>query len=233
MPASPLIRVAVPAQAWVTFCRSMGHAFEQLAQDVEAASATTPDTDEPLEPVRSRWHAAVLRLTGIGTDVGLAAPEISRQINYDPANMYAVLEALERNGWVERVPGTSNPYRWRLVKKHRTNRVLQASRVIPVGCWTTYGDISIAVYDHVRGALGVGTLAAANAAFANPHRVLTNKGTISSSWRDSEGRGPDYCGHLLLSEGVRFDGDIADAVQRFGWQAIKEALDAEEDAGDS
>jgi alkylated DNA nucleotide flippase Atl1 len=88
-----------------------------------------------------------------------------------------------------------------------------ASRVRE-GEWTTYGDISIAVRGDTKAARGVGQAAAALDAFPNPERVLNDGGRINPKWRDSEGRGPEYCRQLLEDQGVRFDGDVADQRQR-------------------
>lgn len=45
-------------------------------------------------------------------------------------------------------------------------------------------------------------------------------GVIAPNWRDSDGRGPDYCRQLLEEQGVRFDGDHAATRQRVAWDEL-------------
>jgi alkylated DNA nucleotide flippase Atl1 len=114
--------------------------------------------------------------------------------------------------------------------KHRRNRILRLSRLVPEGRWTTYGDFSIAVYDNVRMAITVGQVAAKNPAFAHPHRVLWSGGLIKDVWSDGEGRGPEECERRLVAEGVDITNRHADPEKFMGWEDLQALLRAEEDA---
>lgn len=114
--------------------------------------------------------------------------------------------------------------------KHRRNRILRLSRLVPEGRWTTYGHFSIAVYDNVRMAITIGRVAAKNPAFAHPHRVLWSCGEIKDRWIDDEGRGPEECERRLRSEGVAVTDRHADPEKFVGWEGLKALLEAEEQA---
>lgn len=151
---------------------------------------------------------------------------MSRDADYDEANTYTVLNALEASGLLEVVPG-STPRRWRLALSHRRNKVLRASRVIESGEWTTYGDVAVAVTGHRNAARAVGRMAARHPAFANPHRVIKEGGVIPPGWQ-GYGGGPEECRRRLEAEAVRFVGEVADPSQRLTWEVIDQRLAAAE-----
>jgi alkylated DNA nucleotide flippase Atl1 len=91
--------------------------------------------------------------------------------------------------------------------------ILRASRVIPEGYWTAYGELG-------RAATGSGTahrlvarLAAHHPAFATPWRVIHADGSVPDGWR-GHGGGPEKCRELLEAEGVRFVNGRADPAQK-------------------
>jgi alkylated DNA nucleotide flippase Atl1 len=206
--------------------QAMGRAAAGMAALLEA------DVAEEAPAVKGAWQRKIARLPGLSLEQGMTAGKIAHGVGYDEANTYTVLNALEKSGLVELVPGSS-PKRWRLGVKHRRDRILRASRVIRAGEWTTYGDIAVAVADNVRLARTVGRVAAKNPAFANPHRVLKNGGVIPSDWRDDDGRGPEECERRLRHEEVPFTDDGHTAPSAYvGWSVIKDRLaeiDAEDD----
>jgi alkylated DNA nucleotide flippase Atl1 len=205
--------------------------FERLAEAASryATELRTMVPDEEPDPVSVRGpiQRRIVRLPELFTDGGMAASEVARSIDYDEANVYAVLSSLERGGSLEQVSG-ANPRRWRFAPRHRTDRVLRLSRLVPEGRWTTYGDFAIAVYGSPQMARAIGQAAARNLAFAKPHRVLNARGRIPPGWRDDEGRGPDRCAELLAQEHVRLDAyGKADPKRFVGWRELKRLLDDE------
>jgi alkylated DNA nucleotide flippase Atl1 len=171
----------------------------------------------------------ILELPGLGSESGTKTADIAGAIDYEVPNSHSTLQALERNGLVELVPGVS-PQTWRLAQRYRTNAPVfkrLASRVEKAE-WTTYGDISIAVRGDTKAARGVGRAAAALPDFPHPERVLLDGGVINPNWKDSEGRGPEYCRELLEEQGVRFDGNHADKGQRVAWDELRRRHDEAE-----
>lgn len=209
--------------------------IEQAMGRAAAGLAAMLDEDiaEEAPTVKGTWQRRIARLPGLSLEQGMSASEVAREVAYDEANTYTVLNALAKSELVEIVPGSA-PKRWRLAVKHRRDRILRASRVVHEGEWTTYGDIAIAVSDNVRLARTVGRVAAKNPAFGNPHRVLKSGGVIPPDWRDDDGRGPDECARRLRAEMVAFTDDgRAGPAARIGWEEIKgrlAAMDAEDDA---
>jgi hypothetical protein len=91
-----------------------------------------------------------------GSDAARAAPdhissgEIAGELDYDEANAYTVLDALQKAGHVERVEGFT-PRRYRMTVKHGRNRILRLSRLVPGGRWTTRPSVGIAPEDIKNG----------------------------------------------------------------------------------
>ena len=73
---------------------------------------------------------------------------------------------------------------------------------MPVGTWTTYGDVAALVGTH---AVPVGQHLATKAGVLGAHRVLTADGRISAGFRWPDGKGSDDARALLEAEGVPFD----------------------------
>jgi alkylated DNA nucleotide flippase Atl1 len=95
----------------------------------------------------------------------------------------------------------------------RRNTILRASRVIPEGFWTAYGEIGLAATGSRTAHRIVARLAAHDPAFATPWRVVHADGSIADGWR-GRGGGPEKCRELLESEGVRFVDGRADPAQK-------------------
>jgi alkylated DNA nucleotide flippase Atl1 len=178
--------------------------------------------------VKGRVQRRMFSLPEMFTDHGMSASDIAKELDYDEANVYTVLSSLEKASHIEKVTGVT-PRRYRMALRHRRDRILRLSRLVPPGRWTTYGDFSIAVYDNWRMAITIGQVAARNPAFANPHRVIWSGGVVKDTWHDDDGRGPDECRRRLREEGVKFIDDmVADPQQFIGWEELKELLDSEE-----
>jgi alkylated DNA nucleotide flippase Atl1 len=109
----------------------------------------------------------------------------------------------------------------------RRATILRASRVIPEGLWTAYGEIGLAATGSPTAHRIVARLAAHDPAFATPWRVVHADGTIPVGWR-GRGGGPEKCRELLESEGVRFVNGRADPAQKILAEEIELLL-----AGDS
>jgi alkylated DNA nucleotide flippase Atl1 len=91
--------------------------------------------------------------------------------------------------------------------------ILRASRVIPAGYWTAYGEIGAAATGGRRAHRLVARLAAHDSGFCTPWRVLHADGSIADGWR-GHGGGPERCRELLEDEGVRFINGRADPAQK-------------------
>jgi alkylated DNA nucleotide flippase Atl1 len=170
----------------------------------------------------SLLQRAVLMLPELFSTKGLTVSDVAERVQEDESRVHAVLDPLVQDGVIEPVP-YREPRRWRMSAKQRRDRVLLASQVINSGEWTSYGDIAMAVLSTAWGARGIGKIAT-DPAFANPHRVLDQKGNINPSWTDANGNGPSYCLERLEAEGVRFQDGRADQRQRVGPEELRQRL---------
>jgi alkylated DNA nucleotide flippase Atl1 len=210
--------------AIIRFTRTIGDAFLTLAADLETAASVpdTPSEEVALPTARGQRQQQILELPGLATEEGMKTADVASAIEYEVPNTYSTLQALERAGLVEMVPGVM-PQTWRLASRYRTNApafIRLASR-LREGEWTTYGDISIAVRGDTKAARGVGRAAATIRDFPHPERILMEGGFINPNWRDSAGRGPDHCRRLLEEDGVRFVEDHVDHSQRVTWDELR------------
>ncbi|MGE3449452.1 MAG: MGMT family protein [Microbacteriaceae bacterium] len=85
---------------------------------------------------------------------------------------------------------------------------------VPLGQWTTYGDLAAAI--GVPGAAqSVARVIATDPTIPNAHRVLRSTGQISPGWTAEEG-GPEVARQRLADEGVSFgDGEAAPPALRW------------------
>jgi alkylated DNA nucleotide flippase Atl1 len=209
--------------------KQMAAAYDEHSRTLLAALEGEVVPDE--FTVRGKVQKRVFGLPGMYTERGMSAGEIAGELEYDEANAYTVLDALSKAGHVELVERFT-PRRYRMTVKHRRDRILRLSRVVPEGRWTTYGDFSIAVYDNWRMAITVGRVASRSPAFINAHRVIWAGGVVKDVWKDDQGGGRDQCIARLAREGVTFpDGAHADEKLFVPWQELKQLLEADE-AGD-
>lgn len=95
----------------------------------------------------------------------------------------------------------------------RRDTILRASRVIPEGSWTAYGEIGRAATGSPTAHRLVARLAAHDPAFSTAWRVIHADGSIPEGWR-GHGGGPEKCRELLEAEGVRFNNGRADPEQK-------------------
>lgn len=209
-------------------------ALERAHGDYAQSLAAELGEDVVEAPVlRGAVQRRIAALPNLATIKGMTAGEIAGELDHDEANTYTAVNGLQKLDMVEVIEG-SNPRRWRLTTKHRRNRVLRLSRLIPAGRWTTYGEFSIAVYDNVKTAITIGRVAAKNPAFANPHRVLAAGGFVNSAWSDGRGGGPEECKRRLTEENVWLAGkDIANPKLLLGWEELKLLLKEAEAGEDS
>lgn len=221
-----------PSPALAKFARAAASALLTLADDLDAAAAVLPDLapDGDVEvPIgRGQRQQQVLELPGLATEDGMKTSDVAGGISYEVPNTHSTLQALERAGLVEMVPGAS-PQRWRLAPRYRANSTVfkrMASRLRPAE-WTTYGDISIAVRGDTKAARGVGRAAATLVDFPNAERVLMEGGLINPNWHDDAGRGPEHCRQLLEEGGIKFVDGHADEAQRVAWDELRRRDEAE------
>ncbi|MDP9435985.1 MAG: helix-turn-helix domain-containing protein [Actinomycetota bacterium] len=214
-----------PTLALARFARVTGNALLTLAADLETSSAVPDLAVEEVEiPVgRGQRQQQILEVAGLAAEEGLKTSDVASAISYEVPNTYSTLQALERAGMVELVPGVT-PQRWRLAPRYRTTSTVfkrVASRLRP-GEWTTYGDISIAVRGDVKAARGVGRAAATMPDFPNAKQVLMEGGLINPRWHDEQGRGPDYCRQQLEQQGITFSPDgRADETRRVPYDELR------------
>ncbi|GGK96048.1 MGMT family protein [Mangrovihabitans endophyticus] len=217
--------------ALAKFARAQAALFGDLAAELEAAAQVpnlTADGDVEVPTGRGQRQQQILAVPGLATEDGMKSADVALAIDYDGPNTHTSLQALQKAGLVELVPGVT-PQRWRLAPRYRTTSVVfmrMASRLRD-GEWTTYGDISIAVRGDTKAARGVGQAAAALANFPHPERVLMDGGRINPKWRDSKNRGPEYCRELLEHQGIRFESDLADPAQRVTWDELRRRDESE------
>lgn len=206
------------------FSRAMADALLALASDLEETSALPDLTDGEIDlPVgRGQRQQQILEVAGLASAEGMKTSDVASSIGYEVPNTYSTLQALERAGLVEMIPGVS-PQHWRLAPRYRATSAVfmrMASRLRP-GEWTTYGDISIAVRGDVKAARGVGRAAATLKNFPNAEKLLMEGGLINPNWHDDAGGGPDRCRKRLEDDGVRFVADKADDAQRVPWDELR------------
>jgi alkylated DNA nucleotide flippase Atl1 len=212
--------------AFATLARSIGEALLRFADecgDAAPDSGASPTAEVDVPVGRGQRQQQILDLPGLAAEQGMKTSDVANGIGYEVPNTHSTLQALERNGLIEGVKGSS-PQRWRLAARYRNTApvFMRIASRLRAGEWTTYGDISIAVRDDTKAARGVGRAAAKLSDFPHPERVLMDGGVINPNWIDAEGRGPTYCQQLLSEQGVRFDeSGRADPSQRVAWDELR------------
>jgi alkylated DNA nucleotide flippase Atl1 len=195
------------AEAW----RSAADAASELASALDTAVSVPSDVPSVDLPVARgpRQQEIVETLSNLNGEEGLKTSEIGDRISMDSANAYLTLQALQKQGLVELVPGVE-PQRWRLAPKYRLSRkIIEVGGLVEAGEWTSYGDISQVVYGHFKGGLAVGQVVSRlRECDAWAHRVLLYTGQIPAEWRSDEGLGPEECARRLREEGVEVDGEF-------------------------
>ncbi len=216
--------------ALANFLRAVSQACLTFATELEtASSAVVLAEDAALPKGRGARQQQILELPRLADEGGLKTAEIANLIDYEVPNTHSTLQALERSGLVELVPGTA-PQCWRLTPRYRTTSAVfkrVASR-IRAGEWASYGDISIAIRNDTAAARAVGRVAATDPDFPHPERLLMDSGKVNPNWCDSEGRGPDHCRRLLEEQGITFVKDHASSSQRVSWATLAERDRAED-----
>jgi alkylated DNA nucleotide flippase Atl1 len=218
--------------AIATLARSVGEALLRFADEYSEALPVSgdPPTSEVEVPVgRGQRQQQILDLPGLAAEEGMKTSDVANGIGYEVPNTHSTLQALERNGLIEGVKGSS-PQRWRLAPRYRNTApvFMRIASRLRAGEWTTYGDISIAVRDDTKAARGVGRAAAKLPDFPHPERVLMDGGVINPNWVDAKGRGSEYCQQLLSDQGVKFDDSgRADPSQRVAWDELRRRDESE------
>ncbi len=107
------------------------------------------------------------------------------------------------------------------------SRIDSAVAAIPVGRWTTYGDLALL---GGTAAQAVGNRVASNAAPASAYRVLDSQGRLRPSFHWPDPSDTRDALDLLRSEGVVFGEDVsADPSQRINALELAETIDYEVD----
>ncbi len=127
--------------------------------------------------------------------------------------------------WLPPLPGISDTT-WEGFDWSRVNDAIEA---IPVGRWTTYGDLA-----ELGGtaAQAVGNFIAGLPAGTNAYRVLSVDGSVSPSfrWRDKDDMRDVQ--EVLVAEGVLFEDGKASRSQQIGSEELAALLDDAESALD-
>lgn len=151
-----------------------------------------------------RQQQIVSLLTEHAGEVGLKTSEVSRGVEMEQPNTYLTLQALEKQGLVEKVPGVE-PQHWRLAPSFRLGQtIIQVANLVDAGEWTSYGDISQVVYGHYKGGPAVASAIRNSPDFENHHRIVRYNGEIAPDWEEA-GLGRDECAGRLQAEGVEVD----------------------------
>src|SRR3712207_6683592 len=81
------------------------------------------------------------------------------------------------------------------------DEVVEVSRAVPRGRWTTYQEVGRIVYGHGDSARSVGNALQHHGSADGAHRVLKAGGDISPYWT-GDGGGPEECRAHLRDEGT-------------------------------
>ncbi|MFJ1715231.1 DNA-binding protein [Streptomyces sp. NPDC088260] len=93
---------------------------------------------------------------------------------------------------------------------------------VPAGRWTTYGDVAAVIGSH---AVPVGRHLSTCGQCPSPWRVLNAAGRVSNGFQWADQTRTDTPAEVLGTEGVRFNGAVADAEKRLGPDALRQLLD--------
>jgi len=102
------------------------------------------------------------------------------------------------------------------------SRVEEAIAAIPVGRWTTYGDLA-----EIGGtaAQPVGNFITGLPASSNAYRVLSTDGTVSSSFQWADPNNLRDVQDVLIAEGIEFENGCASRTQRIASEEIVSLID--------
>jgi alkylated DNA nucleotide flippase Atl1 len=181
------------------------YAEDKARQGPEVAARPEPIVEDAALPTpRGPRQKDVAELLVAAPAEGWKTGEIAHMAGMDQPNAYMTLQALQKQGIAELVPG-SDPQRWRLLPRYRQRQsILRAASLVRRGRFTTYGDISQVVYGHGQGGQAVGRLAMTARDFPTPHRVLAKGGLIPPSWSFPDGTGgPEDAERLLKKDGIK------------------------------
>jgi alkylated DNA nucleotide flippase Atl1 len=202
------VRLARRIQAALT---DASDALSEYATALEGGASleTLPVTDTvPLPEARGPRQQQILGLlTERAGETGLKTSEVSRGIEMEQPNTYLTLQALEKQGLIEKVPGVE-PQHWRLATRFRLGQtIVDVANLVAAGEWTSYGDISQVVYGHYKGGPAVASAIRNSPDFENHHRIVRYDGQIAPDWEEA-GLGRDECAERLEAEGIEVDDDF-------------------------
>jgi len=183
----------------------LAYAEEKTRLHSEPTTEPAPLTEDVALPTpRGPRQKEVAEVLVAAPLEGWKTGEIARMVEMDQPNAYLTLQALQKQGVAELVPG-SDPQRWRLLPRYRQRAsILRAAGLVRRGEFTTYGDISQIVYGHGKGGQAVGRVAMTDTEFPNPHRVLAKGGSIPANWVLPDGTGgPGDMEGLLKKDGIK------------------------------
>lgn len=200
----------------VTLARTISDALLAYAEDkarqgAEVASQPKPIVEDAALPTpRGPRQRDVAELLVSAPPEGWKTGEIAHTAGMDQPNAYMTLQALQKQGIAELVPG-SDPQRWRLLPRYRQRQsILRAAALVREGEFTTYGDISQVVYGHSHGGKAIGRMAMTAPDFPHPWRVLGKGGLIPANWSFPDPtHGPEDGEQLLDGEGIEILSDEA------------------------
>lgn len=177
-------------------------------ENAVGVASTNEDTTRVATPVpqaRGPRQQEIVNVLGqVNTERGLKTAEIADHVNMDQPNAYLTLQALQKQGLVEMMPGVK-PQHWRLAPAYRlSRRIIQVASLVAEGEWTSYGDISQVVYGHAKAGPAVARVMATSPDVEHTHRVIPFTGEIPAGWKDGD-LGPEECARRLRSEGVDVD----------------------------
>lgn len=96
----------------------------------------------------------------------------------------------------------------------KKEQVVDASRSVPRGHWTTYQEVGEAVYRHRQAAQSVGNVLRDYGRADSAHRVLLADGKVSPRWT-GDGGGPEECIRRLRAESAWDEGRRRARSDRF------------------
>jgi hypothetical protein len=136
------------------------YAEDKIRQETAVAAEPEPIVEDAALPTpRGPRQKDVAEILVAAPLEGWKTGEIARMVDMNQPNAYLTLQALQKQGVAEMVPG-SDPQRWRLLPRYRQRQsILRAAGLVHRREFTTLGDISQVVYGHGQGGQAVGRVA--------------------------------------------------------------------------
>ena len=120
---------ATERRAQIQFHRAVASAHQAYADALLVLVEPIEAPESP--PLRGSLQRRIVGLQGMTLERGMTSREVAAETSGDEPNCHTALKGLAEKGVAEIVEGT--PQRFRLVAKHRRDRVLRLSRLIQSG----------------------------------------------------------------------------------------------------